>query len=67
MPVYEKVKVACVSLKVGSRLALDAAPVVEAAVTKKKDAMAWIARLAKLGFDAMATLAEAGLKLPGGK
>ena len=67
LPVYEKVKTACVSLKVGSRLALDAAPVVEAAVTKKKDAIAWIARLAKLGFDAMATLAEAGLKLPGGK
>lgn len=66
-PVYEKVKTACVSLKVGARLALEAAPVVEAAVTKKKDAMAWIARLAKLGFDAVATLAEAGLKLPGGK
>jgi uncharacterized protein YceK len=66
LPVYEKVKTACVSLKVGSKLALNAAPTVEAAVTKQKDAMAWIARLAKLGFDAAATLAEAGLKLPGG-
>ena len=66
-PVYEKVKTACTSLKVGAKLALDAAPVVEATVTKKKDAMGWIVRLAKLGFEAMATLTEAGLKRPGGK
>ena len=65
LPVYEKVKTACVSLKVGSRLALDAAPVVEAAVAKKKDAMGWIVRLGKRGFDAAATLASAGLKIGG--
>lgn len=65
LPKYEKIKTTCVSLKVGARLALDAAPVVEAAVSKKKDAMGWIARLAKLGFDAVATLAQAGLTLPG--
>jgi len=67
LPTYEKVKTACVSLKVGARLALEAAPVVEAAVAKKKDALAWIVRLGKLGFDAAAALADAGLKLPGGK
>lgn len=67
LPVYEKVKTACVSLKVGARLALDAAPVVEAAASKKKDVMGWVARLAKLGLDAAAALADAGLKLPGGK
>ena len=67
LPVYEKVKTTCTSLKLGAKLALDAAPVVEAAVSKKKDAMGWIVRLGKLGFDAYATLAEAGLKIPGGK
>lgn len=67
LPVYEKVKTACVGLKVGARLALDAAPTIEAAVAKKTDAMGWIVRLGKLGFDAVAALTEAGLKLPGGK
>ena len=67
LPVYEKIKTACVSLKVGAKLGLEAAPVIEAAVSKKKDAMGWIVRLGKLGFDAVAVLAEAGLKLPGGK
>jgi hypothetical protein len=67
LPVYEKIKTACVSLKVGSKLALEAAPVIEAGVNKKKDVIGWITRLAKLGFDAIAALTEAGLKLPGGK
>jgi hypothetical protein len=67
LPTYEKIKTACVGLKVGARLALEAAPSVEAAITKKKDAMGWIVRLGSLGFTAVAVLAEAGLKLPGGK
>ena len=65
LPVYEQVKTACTSLKLGAKLALDAAPVVEAAVSKKKDALGWIVRLGKLGFDAAATLASAGLKIGG--
>ena len=65
MNIYEPAKTACTSLKVGARLALDAAPVVEAAASKKKDAMGWIVRLGQLGFDAAATLAKAGLKIGG--
>lgn len=64
-PTYEKIKTACVGLKVGAKLALDAAPSVEAAITKKKDAMGWIVRLGALGFSAIGALAEVGLKLPG--
>jgi len=65
MSIYEPVKTTCTSLKTAAKLALDAAPVVEAAVSKKKDAMGWIVRLGKLGFDAAATLASAGLKIGG--
>ena len=65
LPTYEKIKTTCTGLKVGSKLALEAAPVVEAAISKKKDAMGWIVRLGKLVFDAYATLAEAGIKIPG--
>jgi hypothetical protein len=67
LPIYEKIKTSCVSLKVASKLALVAGPSVEAAVTKKKDAIDWIVRLTKLGFDVVTALTEAGLKLPGGK
>ena len=63
---HEKINQACKSLKAGAKIGLDAAPVVEAAVTKKRDALGWIARLAKLAADAVAALAEAGLKIPGG-
>ncbi len=67
MPTYGKIKTACVAAKVGAEAALAAAPSIEAAVTKKKDAMGWIVRLAKLGIDIATALADAGLKLPGSK
>lgn len=63
---YEKVKLACGSLKTTAKLMLNAVPIVEAAVNKTKVALEWIARITNVGLDVTKTLAEAGLKIPGG-
>jgi hypothetical protein len=57
---YGKIDTACKSLKVAAKGALDAAPVVEAAMDKDTEALGWIARLAKLALDVTQALAEAG-------
>ena len=64
---YDKINTGCMALKLGAQSALASREVIEAAASKNKDALGWIARLAKLAVDVIAAFSEAGLKFGGVK
>ena len=65
---YIKIDLACTGWKDGTKAAMSARPLVEAAANKKKEVFGWIARLVKFGLDIAAIFTDAGLKFtpPGG-
>jgi hypothetical protein len=65
---YSKIETACKAWKDGTKSAVSARPLVEAAANKKKEVFGWIARLVKFGLDIAAIFTDAGLKFtpPGG-
>jgi hypothetical protein len=63
---YGKALTACQALRATGEEALAAAPIVEHAINRDKDAMGWIARLVALGAETIRLLSEFGIKLPGG-